>query len=354
MSTEQATAETTSPATNAPSSPRESLSSRIARIAGAEPEASPPEPVGDATPPGTVAEAPTTEAAPPDPEAEVRSKRIALLEEKLARQREERQAARLAEEAARLKKEAAAEREAAAKERADLAEGKKNYKKFFEANGMNAEQAYRELYREMMEAGTPEAQIRQMQDAFKAQQDTLKSEIEAKVAPLQEELERLRAEKAEQAEQLRQQKLVQMYGSESSDESFLEVRAEYGDQEVFNLVRDWDNNPEALFDAAQKYGVSLANPGEGFTMREALSVIKAVYDQDRTQKEQRRARLLPPRTEPADPQPAERTRTVNGTSERRNAGKTITNDLASTRASSGRQLTRKERIEALADQEERR
>lgn len=353
MPTEQAATETTSPAPNASPAPRESLSSRIARLADAEPEGETQETAGESAP-ALASDASLAPETPPSPDAEVRSKRLALLEEKLAEQRERRQAARLAEEAARLKKEAEAEKEAAAKVRADLAEGKKNYKKFFEANGMNAEQAYRELYREMMEAGTPEAQIRQMQDVFKAQQEALKTELEAKMTSLSEELAREREEKAQTQAHLREQKLLHTFARESADETFLEVRAEYGDQEVFQLIRDWDKNPEALFDAAKNYGVSLANPGEGFTMREALGVIKAVYDHDRTQREQRRARLLPPKTEPADSQPAERTRTVNGTSEKRNAGKTITNDLASSRASSGRQLSRKERIEALAEQEDRR
>lgn len=351
MSTEQAATDTTSPAaTPSPGSPREALASRVARIVGPEADA----PVtATAAPEGAGATAAPPTGAP-DPDAEVRAKRIALFEEKLAKQREERKAGRLAEEASRLKKEAEADREAAAKERADLTEGKKNYKKFFEANGMNAEQAYRELYREMMEAGTPEAQIRSMQDAFKTQQDALKTELEAQVTPLKEELERLRAEKSQTDAHLHEQKLTQLYGHASTDETFLEVRAEYGDRDVFNLVRDWDKNPEALFEAAKSYGVSLANPGEGFTMREALSVIKAVYDQERTQREQRRARLIPPKTEPADQQPAKRPSTVNGTSERRNAGTTITNDLASSRASSGRRLSRQERVEELVRQVDKR
>lgn len=289
----------------------------------------------------------TTETSAPDPEAEIRTARHKILEEKLAAQREARQAARLAERALAERKAAEADRQAAAQERAAIQEGRKDFRKFFQANGMNPREAYEEMTRQAIEADTPEAKIKAMQAAWKA-------ELEAQVAPLKQEVEQLRAERARLAQEAREAAISRAFTSEIEQPEYQSLRIEYDDQDIFGHVQRFAESPESFYPIAKKYEVALQEPQGRFTMREVLQVLKAAQDAHEAGKEPRRARLVPDHKSPADSQSAQPAPTVNGTAARSNA-ETITNDLASTRASSGQPTTtRKERMEAIIRRLERR
>ena len=84
-------------------------------------------------------------------------------------------------------------------------------------------------------------------------------------------------------------------------------------------------------------------------MRELLTVLKAAQDAHEKKRETLKSRFSPSESPAAPRQAAEsEPRTVNGTAERRNAAPTtISNDLASTRASSApTRRTLKDRVKA--------
>lgn len=324
------------------------LAARVAALTADERDTPAPAEQTEQQPEQTEQQSGTQETAPPDPEAEIRAKRLELFEEKLARQREERKAARLAERAAEDRRQAEEDRKAAATEREALAEGRKDFRKFFQANGMDAREAFQEMTRQAIEADTPEAKIRAMQESWKAEIETWKAELAKEVDPLKEEVQRLREEKAEVQARARNQMMLSTFREAREDKSFIDVRAEYGDEAIFNLIADWDKNPESFYEAAKTYGVALQDPAKGFSMREAFELVKVVHDLDQLKRNERRAQFLPKNESPAgQEQPAQQSPTVNGTTERRNAGLTITNDLASSSSSAGRTLSREERVEAI-------
>jgi hypothetical protein len=292
----------------------------------------------------------TTEAAPAVEETdeqksarEIRDKRAALFDEKLKAAREKRQAQRLEEKARAERKAAAADRKAAEAERAALADGRKDFRKFFEANGMDARQAYEEMTKQALEAGTPEAEQRRQLEA-------LQKHFEDKFTPVQRELEALREREAKWAAQSHEHAMVSNYQQAAVDPAYTDLRAEYDDATLMEYVRHYDRNPSELVQHADTYGVRLTDPANGFTMREILDVLKSAQDAHERAKQARRAAIAP--TGPQSAQPS-----VNGTAPRRNAGTAVGNDLAAQRASTKAEapgLSPKERMRQRAAEEIRR
>lgn len=284
----------------------------------------------------SASEGAATSAAPSEPETPeqaearvARAKRLELFDEKLKTARERRHASRLAERAsadrmaAKAERESAAtEREAAAAERARLAEGKRDYKKFFEANGMDANAAYQDMTRQALEAGTPEAQIKRLQEDWKVE---LQKFRDAEVAPLKQELEQERAHRADLAKQNEEHRLSTNFASALGDPAFRNLRIEYPDEALLGHVRNMIQNPALMYETARIRQVPLTNPQKGFTMQEILKVLaaeQAAHDQGKQARQAAQS--------PAEPQSAQPT--VNGTAPRRNAGTAIGNVLASERA----------------------
>lgn len=325
VATAQLTAEAPPPAEGTPAAP--------AAPAVAAPTA------GQQTPENIVESA----GAPPQPTLGDELK--ATIDLKLAAQREKRKAAedRKAAEAARAEAEKLKSEALTEKQKYDaLRTG--TFKDTLTALGRDPLETFKELQREAIEAGTPEAQIREMRAQFEKQ-------IGEKLEPLAKTIEELKAENAKLKTDRKQQavaayeaQLVSHFEHEIKAPDFRELRIEYGDEGVFEYVDYFDQNPKELVAAAKEYNVPLTDPGKGFTMREILSVLKAAQVAHEDGKKSRAAELAPPPA-PAAPSAPKKTPTVNGTAERRNAGQTIGEDLAGERASPAPRLSRKERID---------
>lgn len=278
---------------------------------------------------GDAPEAPITEE----------EQRRALYAEKLAairqQNRERRElglGARARAEAERLRAEAQAEKERAAAERADLAAGRKDFRKFFEANGMNPREAYEEMTRQAIEAGTPEGQLKAAQEAWKEEMTGLRSEVEA----LRKERDDARAQAEAQAAESEFRSHFDD-AVKSNAAAFESLRDAYTDDALIAKAAFLRDNPEAFYANLDTYKLRLTNPGKGFNMTDILNVLAAAdaaYEENRAKRRAARTAAAPPSN--AAPQAAP-SPTVNGTAEKRNAGEaTIGNDLTTARASDGR------------------
>lgn len=359
---------TTAPETTALPTPKGGASARIAARTAALVAKDAPDPVPDAEsasaadgarpPPTAAAGADSASGAPSEETAAGRSpaapdgatapeaptteeeQRRALYAEKLAaireRRREQRDiadAARLREEAARAKAEAEAEKKRAAEVRAELDAGRKDFRKFFAANGMNAREAYDEMTRQAIEDGKPEALIRSLQEEWKKEADELRSEVKT----LREERDAARAEREQQAlsEGIRSDFAEAVKDKADYDD----LRDAYPDEQLVDKATALINDPESFHRYAKRYNVRLTAPGGRYNMTDILNVLAAANAEYEAGKSQRRAA----RTAAAPPSqaaPKAASPTVNGTAERRNAGAVIGNDLAQERASDGKFLPR--------------
>lgn len=269
-----------------------------------------------------------------------------LLAEKLAavrqqnRERKELAAGRRAREsaeaeAARIRAEAAADREAAQAERAKWEGARGDYKKAFEELGLNAREVYEEMTRQAIEADTPEAKLKAMQAAWKA-------EMDATVAPLQKELAELRDRDKRARLDAAERGFSDDFAATVKSETYSALRVEYPDERLFNLARDLRDNPDALFSEARRLNVRLTDPSQGFTMADILNVMHAAHgehEQGRESRRQSSPSAAPANTAPTDA--SAKQPTVNGTTAPRNAGSaTIGNDLATARASDGKFIPR--------------
>lgn len=245
--------------------------------------------------------------------------------------RERRSYAEAQAAAERARGEAEAARKAAEAEREQLAAGRKDFRKFFEANGMSAREAYDEMTRQAIEDGKPEALIKRLQDEWKAESASLKSELEA----LKQEREAARkaAEQAAFLDNVRADYAEAIKGASAYDD----LRDAYADEQLIAKATEMIRNPEAFHEVAARYKVRLTSPRQGFTMTDILNVFAAVNAEYETGKSQRRAaRTAATNPSTAAPQAAESPK-VNGTSAPRNAGATpIGNDLTTARASDGK------------------
>ncbi|MDB4982596.1 MAG: hypothetical protein JWM82_3348 [Myxococcales bacterium] len=299
---------------------------------------------------GAEAAAAAPPAAPPTPEEDAAKKaHLANIEEKLAAQRERQAARRMAQQAKEQRDHAEADRRAAAEERSKWEAARKDFKTGLTELGMNPREVYEEMTRQALEADTPEAQIKRMQAAWKA-------ELEASLTPLKTEVEELRAERARLAAESYQAQVQRAFQAEVQAPEFQKLRIEYDDEQILDTISEFARDTSTFYPVAEKYGVQLRNPRGPFSMKEVLLVLKAAQDNHDQGKEQRSARLAPTTTQsPGDTQSPQPTSTVNGTAARSNAGHTISNELASTTASAPRQkLSRRERVNRLIAESDKR
>lgn len=337
------------------------IAARAAQMANAEGDA--PEPAVDenanAAPPAAEA-SPAGSAAPPAAVADEEAKRakelkLAEMEERLAKIREK-NAAR------RLKQWAQKQREQIENDKRSVAEQKQLYdglrggtfKETLEKLGRDPRQAFEEMQREAVEAGTPEAEIKRMRAEFERQ-------LQEKLAPLDEvkkELAALKEERERDAQAARSAKLESAFLRSVQDAKYTDLRVEYDDAGLLPYVKHLDDNPDQFFALARKHNVRLTNPAKGYTMTEILDVLAAEQAQHRKGIEERRQRAQAtanPERGSAGGGVTPRPTTVNGTAPSGNAGSTITNDLASTTATrTNRRLSRQQRIDAEIERLSRR
>jgi hypothetical protein len=281
-----------------------------------------------------------------DPEAKARAARVALFEEKLVASRERRQSQRIAERAKAIQKQAAEERKAAEAERAKWDGLKKagTIKQTLEALGKNPREFMEEANREAIEYSTPEAAAKREQERI----DSIVAEQKARIDAL--EKERTDALRAQQ-EQAYDANLVTHFTQSLADPAFKNLRIEYPDEVLLDHARHYDKHPRELHKHAKQFGVRLTDPQGRFSMHELLNVLSAAQAAHDAAKQARLAATAPPEAQQAGNPP-----TVNGTAARRNAG-TVTNDLASQRASPGPKVSAgsvKDRLAASIEEEIRR
>jgi len=282
-----------------------------------------------------------TAGAPPEsppgatnPEHELLAEKLRAVREANRERREKAEARRLREEAEReakrIREEAAADRDVASKERARWEHARKDYKSAFAEMGLNPREVYEEMTRQAIEAGTPEAQLRAAQEAWKA-------EMEQTIAPLKSEVEKLRAEREELAREQQETRFANDFQKAVRAPEYESLLDEYPEHRLLGIVRGLvqsEDSVTALMAEARRLNVPLTDPNRGVTMQEILSVLKATQDEHEAEKQKRRAaRTAATTSEAAPTQAPSVSPTVNGTAEKRNAGSTLGNDLASSRAS---------------------
>lgn len=264
-----------------------------------------------------------------------------LLREKLRETRERVQARGLgrkareqAQRAAALAQQAQADRDQAAADRARWADlGKSgNIIDTLKETGRDPAEVFKQMQAEALRAGTPEAQIEALAKRFESELSEVKKENQA----LRKERERDEAKRQSDAFE---SKFAADFKRVVADDAYGELRDEYGDDRLLQLVSGFRDAPEEVKVAeAKRVGVRLTSPERGLTMKEILSVLKAIQGEHDSGKATRRAARTAANPSQSDQQPDTEKPTVNGTAERRNADKTTTigNDLASQRASGGK------------------
>jgi len=330
----------------------ESIAARVAQMAGDGAQASGGEPAAEsdsasetktvAPHDGKASEAESGSAAAATAEtvatdatktdADARKTKHALLEEKLAETRERRQAQRHAERARAERKQAEADRQAAAAERAKYESLKTGtFKETIAALGRDPTEVFNEMQEEARIAGTPEAQLKSMRAMFEKQ-------LAEAIEPLKKTIEQERAEKAE----LREREENARFGAEFTraiqDAAYARIREEYSDEQLYKFARNVKHD--------------LTQQGKRFTILDVLKVLKDSQDEHDADKARRNRTQTA--TQSSAAQAASEKPTVNGTAERRNAGTTLGNDLASSRASgrgSRTHSTRADRIRKLIDED---
>ncbi len=289
---------------------------------GSESAAGAPDAASSPASPGSSPAAPTMADLFSEKLKEVRDRRKASVAGREARTRQA--------EAERLAAETRAEREAVAKERAELAEGRKDFRKFFEANGMSAQDAYEEMTRQAVEAGTPEAQRKADQAAWRA-------EMAQTVEPLKKTIEQLTKERDDAQRDAQERSFANDFATDVKADAYRELRIEYDDARLLEHAKRFRDEPKFFYRVAEEHAVALTDPSKGFSMVDILNVLQSVQDAHRKGTESRRAALAAP-SEAAE-QPAT-SPTVNGTAARANAGQTIGNDLTTARAADGKFVPR--------------
>jgi hypothetical protein len=283
------------------------------------------------------------EETPEQTAAKATAARIALLEEKLTASREKRQAQRVIEKAKAERKAAADERKAAAAERSKydgLKEG--SFKDTLTALGRDPRKTFEEMQREAIEYSTPEAAAKREQ-----------ARIDARLAEQQERLDRIERERTDAAARERalahEANLAHHFTTALADPAFKDLRIEYSEDALLDHAKYYDKHPAELRVHAKTFGVRLTDAQGRFTMHELLQVLSAAQADHYAGKQKREAAQSPPEAQVGKPP------TVNGTAERRNAG-TVTNDLATQRASPGPKVSGsvKERLQRSIDEEIRR
>lgn len=280
-----------------------------------------------------------------DPETAVHQELEAKLQADRDRRgtKAERRAARLARERAEaLAKQAEDDRKAAADER-EKAKGM-SWLDRAKADKRDPREVFEEMRAEALKAGTPEAKIEAMEKAWGARMESLEKALEEERSGRKTERETATAHQEHAA-------FVADFQQGIADDKYATLHEEYDPPELFRVVQTLKGNPAYLRKQAKDLGVALTFDDGSFTMMDILSVMKATQDRHRTKQEQRRTQGAAPHTSPAGLQqpPAATKPTVNGTAAR-NAGNTISNDLAASRATEAEQLksmTREQRSKHL-------
>jgi hypothetical protein len=280
----------------------------------------------------------TQQAAAASPEAtttEMEAERLRhqLLEEKLAAVREENRLRRErleAETAAarRAREEADADRQAAAAERAKYEGlGKKgSIKDTISTLGLDPRETWELMKAEALEAGSPEAVERRLKEHLAARDEAFKKQLEESVAPLKQTIEALQKERDDLARQTFEAQFTNDFQREVA--RYESIRLEYDDTDLLKLARYLRDNPQEYH--THRKAAGLTPLSRGFTMTDILDVLKATQEKHERERKERESKLRPADTAAASPS----AKTVNGTTEKRNAGSALGNDMATSRASS--------------------
>jgi hypothetical protein len=295
-------------------------------------------------------EAPTTGDEALRLKHQILNEKLEALREENRLRRERLESEELA--AKRAREEAEADRKAAAEERARFEGLKKkgSIKDTLTTLGMDPREAFEAMKAEALEAGSPEAVERRLRAELEAERDAIKKQLEESLTPLKTELEALKKEREEIQKQAAEAHFSSTVHGELADPQYINLRAEYDDNVLLGVARKLRDNPEAF--AEQVKLVGLTNIPRTYNMSHILQVLKATQDQHEERKRQNLAKLRPSEAQQTAPTTGAPAKTVNGTTEKRNAGSALGNDLASARASGAPdkpKLTWEQRVAKLAE-----
>lgn len=332
------------------------------KFAGAEPA---PDPSAAAPPDGTgsgAGSAPADAAtdgggaAPADPPASPGATTFSAAEvraklEADRQRRAERARAKQAEEDRAAAKRAREEAEAERAKFKDLGKGK-SFLETIKELGKDPREAFEEMKREALLAGTPEGKIEALQRAFDQRLEALDAELKAEKEARAAERTAREAEQKRIAEEQQQAAFVSDFKRAYQDPRFESLATEYPPERLHAIVASLATHPDTLFDHAAELGVDLTSDDGSFTMIDIFNV--CLKTQERHQAyadEQRRKREAAPQTSQGGQQrPEAKKPPVNGTVERK-AATVIGNDVATERASDPpkRKESREERLRRLGD-----
>lgn len=313
--------------------------------AGSASESAAPAPPEDGVSGADPAVAPGGAPANEDPAAADRETKRSLLSEKLAEVRERRRAASLEKQARERAERAKSDSETAAAERAKWEKLRNGtFVEGMRELGRDPREVLEEMKREALEAGTPAAEIRRMQERFDGE---LRKVLTEQVEPLKKTIEQLQAEREEAAAREVETRFVSDFERTVKADDYRPLIVEYGEERLFDLVRGFYDRPGSIVRHAKALGVDLTHDDGRFSMREALTVLKRAQDEHEAQK-QRRAQAVATPTQAGQGVP-EKKPTVNGAAPATNP---LGNEPASSRASANVQaprLTRQQRVQKLID-----
>lgn len=253
---------------------------------------------------------------------------------KLQADRDRRAARQARKQAEEDRKQAEADRKAAAEEKAKLAAiGKdKPWKEALTEMGRDPSQVWEEMRKEALTAGTPEAMIEQMGRKFTADLQAEREKREAIEKQLEDERKQRDEEKTAAEQRAEAATFERDFQRGLGEEKYAPLLDEYEPQQLFRLAHGLYKAPENLYAWADHLQVPLTDPNGQFTMVDILNVMTALQARHRGYQEQRRNKNAAPQSQPGQEKPAEAKKpTVNGTAAR-NAGSTLGNQLAATRA----------------------
>lgn len=295
-----------------------------------------------------------TDAAPGEPSASTSPEATNAPDEselraKLERDRERREA----KAAIRKAKEEAAARARLEKELADERAKRESLKgkpwlERLKEEGEDPRKVFEAMRDEALKAGTPEARIEAMEKAYQARLDAIEAQVKSERDAREQERQAFARERAERAFERDFSEALKIHGVQP-------LLDEYEPEDLLPIVRALRDDPDALHAHAERLGVDLGvdltDPDAQFNILHIFQVLRAQHDAHHA-KRQRRTQQAAPQTSQPGTQPAEAKKpTVNGT-EARNAGTTLSNDLAASAAStppdhSGE--SHKDRLKRLAE-----
>lgn len=300
----------------------------------------------------------------------------AAIERKLAADRERREERarkkQQAEDAAAAKR----EREAAEAERKADAEAREKYKSMSWkeralAEGRDPREVWEEMRQEALAAGTPEARIEAVEKLWGSKLEDSNRRIEALEKRLDDQQKAHTEERAREQQAVKDQRFVHAFERTLAKPEYEALTDEYQPEQLFGFAVSFRDHPEQLFERAKALGVrleweeqaaarlaageDLTDEEPTFTMSDILNVLRTTQERHYARlEEQRRKKTAAPPTGPGAPPrqaPVAKQPTVNGTAER-NAGTSLGNHLASSRAAdppSLKGMSREEKVRKLAE-----